>query len=700
VLTAIAAEMTRERAGNRASMLVRTLARTGAADSGTEADARAHAALRNPLIIAHILSFLPLPALCAAAGASRAFALGSCLARSHVAVLLPLALRGFGPEPSGYDWSLPIDQAAVAADDGSDDDGSSGYDDGVSSENAKSHVSTAATAAALLSPREDESEYSSASGTDDRDGDGDCDGAGVGPGAGAGAGASVGTRLAHDSNSVGRRARASARKQGRAGASRPGAGPGLGHGYGHGGDDDDGEDAVSGGIRGGRPATALGDETAIDPVTLRPVVLPRATGAADAAAAAAAAATAAAVASPRGCRPARCVPTVRGRCWKVILGSDGSVAAILVALGHAPAAPAAATLTTNTNAAAGAGAGAEAGAGAGTGNGVGAPATAHARVQNACYLRLTRAPTPASTALLIAKDVPRTLLHLRAFASPAAAHAALARLLHAYALVDPGVTYCQGMNFIAGNLLTQLDEPSALWALFAMLNATQRATNAAAPGVRAQDAEADAEDTEAEAGSEGPVLARTLSFALYAGGPAPDSGVTGGVPRCDRFASAGALPDLSLRVLYMPTLAGMRVARFVFNELLRERMPALFAHFVNESLPIDILTEWFMTLFAFPSFPAPTTLRLWDWLLVAGAPALFRAALAALTLLEPHLLRLGFEGMYALLKKRARRSLFRPDRLLHVAQTHPLTQADLLSLQAAAVAHIATHGNILPGWPH
>jgi hypothetical protein len=144
-----------------------------------------------------------------------------------------------------------------------------------------------------------------------------------------------------------------------------------------------------------------------------------------------------------------------------------------------------------------------------------------------------------------------------------------------------------------------------------------------------------------------------------------------------------------------------------------------------------------MTLFAFPSFPAPTTLRLWDWLLVAGAPALFRAALAALTLLEPHLLRLGFEGMYALLKKRARRvcrssrncmahlcsdrraltflispslslslssfvkqSLFRPDRLLHVAQTHPLTQADLLSLQAAAVAHIATHGNILPGWPH
>jgi hypothetical protein len=58
------------------------------------------------------------------------------------------------------------------------------------------------------------------------------------------------------------------------------------------------------------------------------------------------------------------------------------------------------------------------------------------------------------------QDVRRTFPRLAMFASDDGI-AALWRVLRAYALHDPVVGYCQGMNFVAGLLLLHLDEPSA-----------------------------------------------------------------------------------------------------------------------------------------------------------------------------------------------------------------------------------------------
>ena len=45
----------------------------------------------------------------------------------------------------------------------------------------------------------------------------------------------------------------------------------------------------------------------------------------------------------------------------------------------------------------------------------------------------------------------------------------LYRILHAYAVYDPRVGYCQGMGFIAATLLTQMKEAEAFWAFVVLM---------------------------------------------------------------------------------------------------------------------------------------------------------------------------------------------------------------------------------------
>jgi hypothetical protein len=72
----------------------------------------------------------------------------------------------------------------------------------------------------------------------------------------------------------------------------------------------------------------------------------------------------------------------------------------------------------------------------------------------------------------IKKDCPRTFPTHPYFKNKNLhGQAALSRVLNAYSVQDPEIGYCQGMNFIVGVLLMQLEEESAFWALCHLMNA-------------------------------------------------------------------------------------------------------------------------------------------------------------------------------------------------------------------------------------
>lgn len=69
--------------------------------------------------------------------------------------------------------------------------------------------------------------------------------------------------------------------------------------------------------------------------------------------------------------------------------------------------------------------------------------------------------------LQIEKDLPRTFPRHPLMQSTG--RSALRRVLAAYALHNPDVGYCQGMNFVAGALLMFMDEEDAFWCLKAVV---------------------------------------------------------------------------------------------------------------------------------------------------------------------------------------------------------------------------------------
>jgi len=71
---------------------------------------------------------------------------------------------------------------------------------------------------------------------------------------------------------------------------------------------------------------------------------------------------------------------------------------------------------------------------------------------------------------VIRRDISRTFPQHAFFAKPAG-RATLQRLLHAYAIHDPAVGYCQGMAFVAGMLLMYLEEGRAFAAFCTLMHA-------------------------------------------------------------------------------------------------------------------------------------------------------------------------------------------------------------------------------------
>lgn len=72
---------------------------------------------------------------------------------------------------------------------------------------------------------------------------------------------------------------------------------------------------------------------------------------------------------------------------------------------------------------------------------------------------------------IIERDLNRTFpTHVLFRDDDGAGQTKLRNVLHAYACIDPEVSYVQGMGFIVATLLTQMDEEESFWCFHAMMN--------------------------------------------------------------------------------------------------------------------------------------------------------------------------------------------------------------------------------------
>ena len=69
----------------------------------------------------------------------------------------------------------------------------------------------------------------------------------------------------------------------------------------------------------------------------------------------------------------------------------------------------------------------------------------------------------------IGVDLNRSFPHHPLFEEGAKGQDMMGRVLRAYSCKDEEIGYCQGMNFVTGVLLMEMEEEKAFWTLYAML---------------------------------------------------------------------------------------------------------------------------------------------------------------------------------------------------------------------------------------
>jgi len=101
---------------------------------------------------------------------------------------------------------------------------------------------------------------------------------------------------------------------------------------------------------------------------------------------------------------------------------------------------------------------------------------------------------------------------------------------------------------------------------------------------------------------------------------------------------------------------------------------------------VDIVTEWFMTLFSIPAVQNRTILRIWDYVMASGMEAVFRVALAVFARQQARLLQMReFEEAYTLLKHCEAEVMGDADELLACAERVQITAYQLNRLRGFAL---------------
>ncbi|KAK8793879.1 hypothetical protein WA171_003009 [Blastocystis sp. BT1] len=95
------------------------------------------------------------------------------------------------------------------------------------------------------------------------------------------------------------------------------------------------------------------------------------------------------------------------------------------------------------------------------------------------------------------------------------------------------------------------------------------------------------------------------------------------------------------------TLSGARVDEAIFEDIVQERYPDLYARIQNvDSKLLSLSLSWFITLFI-NSMPVTSVVRIWDVILMEGDKCLLRFALALLDLHKEELMKIEDDVMFA-----------------------------------------------------
>jgi len=114
----------------------------------------------------------------------------------------------------------------------------------------------------------------------------------------------------------------------------------------------------------------------------------------------------------------------------------------------------------------------------------------------------------------------------------------------------------------------------------------------------------------------------------------------------------------------------MKLRVFQLDRIMTWRLPRLKAHFDKIQLQPEILvSQWFMTIFSYTT-PIKLTMRIWDFVVLGGWPAMYQIAFALLASMESRMRVLDLDGIGKLMRdwKRSGNSMLRADQesLRHV----------------------------------
>lgn len=106
----------------------------------------------------------------------------------------------------------------------------------------------------------------------------------------------------------------------------------------------------------------------------------------------------------------------------------------------------------------------------------------------------------------------------------------------------------------------------------------------------------------------------------------------------------------NLRDLYAPSMIGLQIKLYQYDQLLQEYFPTTWKHLNDEEINSSMyVSQWFLTMFAY-KLPLPAVMRILDIVLYEGIDAMLNFALSLIKRNQEHIEKLDFESLLEFLK--------------------------------------------------